>query len=715
MGTTDITLKEIFGQLVKCNVGLAIAETETYLAAWPNPQTSEKLDTLKTEYQLMTRYWQQGVKDPQLEEQYLRLLQRLYVLCGNIAVYRHMNSTSYLQGLYTGVRRHGGGWSLREIRREMESFVSDAAMLELEPEHKRAEKSQTLYKQHQQQMNALFNYVVTSNIWTDGIAREMEELLLAPTVDSVDQQLLVSAVMLSLMNRFDMAKFRLLTHVYQHSQDEQMRQRALVGWALALDDDWLGVYPEQRDIVRRLLQSKRVCQELTELQMQLVYTMNVEKDTNTIRQEIMPDLMEAHSFRITRDGIEEKPEDPLEDILHPDASERRMEKLEASFHRMIDMQKQGADIYFGGFSQMKRFPFFYDIGNWFVPFYMQHPDIAQFVSSAENNAFLEKLVMNGPFCNSDKYSFVIAFQQVLKRIPENLRQMMNHGDVPMNEELMTDEQHSPAFIRRSYLMDLSRFFRLFPNRTSFFNPFDTSSSELGQCLFMGSASFAGTPLERYKPEVVAVLRKQGMKYTSNCLLYSYPQEMQDVQYYLWLEDYAAVLELEPDNERALAGRARELFDEGTYDEAEDYYDRLLLLHPGKTGYMLNKAVCLVNMEEYEDAQRLLYQLNYEHPEDTNVLRVLAWALTCGDKLEQAEKLYLQLADSGQTVWEDYQNHGYCLWLQGRIAEAAACLRKYCELSAVRAENAFSSEIELLKKKGISDTEIKMMEALVAEG
>ena len=64
MGTLDISLERIFTQLIEGNAGLAIAETETYLAAWPNPQTKEKLDTLKSEYLLMTDYWKQGLKDP---------------------------------------------------------------------------------------------------------------------------------------------------------------------------------------------------------------------------------------------------------------------------------------------------------------------------------------------------------------------------------------------------------------------------------------------------------------------------------------------------------------------------------------------------------------------------------------------------------------------------------------------------------------------------
>ena len=51
--------------------------------------------------------------------------------------------------------------------------------------------------------------------------------------------------------------------------------------------------------------------------------------------------------------------------------------MEESFQKMAEMQKQGTDIYFGGFSQMKRFPFFNELSNWFVPFYSHHPAVAE--------------------------------------------------------------------------------------------------------------------------------------------------------------------------------------------------------------------------------------------------------------------------------------------------------------------------------------------------
>ena len=712
MGTIDIALGRIFRQLIEGNVGLAIAETETYLSAWPNAQTTERLNVLKDEYGLMTDYWKRGAKDPQLDEQYQRLLQRLYVLCANISIHRHMSSSSYLQGLYNGVRQQGRGWSLADVRQEMENFVSEVAMLELEPAHKRKEKEQTLYRHHQEAMTSLFNYVLTGHIWSDGVGQEMEQILLSPTIDGNDQQLLVSAVMLSLLNRFDMVKFRLLTRVYRLSQDEEVRQRALVGWVLSIDDDWLMVYPEQRDIVGELLKSARTCRELTELQMQLVYALNAEKDTTTIQQEIMPDIMKNNSLHITHNGIEEVEEDPMEDVLNPDASEQRMERLETSFSRMMDMQKQGADIYFGGFSQMKRFPFFYDISNWFVPFYMQHPDISQFVQKMEGNSFVEKLVQRGPFCNSDKYSFLIAFQQVFDRLPEHLRQMMKRGEASMGGEMGSEEQSSPAFIRRSYLMDVYRFFRLFPNRSALCNPFDTSKQELGMCLFFGSSVLAGTPLEAKKREVVAMLKKRKLEETAALLLETFPEEMRDVQYYLWTKDYEKALQLEPTHEKALAGFARQAFNQLRYEEAEEAYDRLLLLNPDATNYMLNKAVCQVNMEAYEDALKILFRLDYEHPEDKGVKRVLAWALTCEGKLGQAEQLFQQLLREPAPKASDFQNYGYYLWLEGRISEAADQFRRYGELMGNTDGSVRALDEHWLRQRGISPTEIKMMAALI---
>ena len=720
MGMIDKSLERVFNELYDGNAGLAIVELDVYLMAWPNPQSRERLDTLKEELRLMTDFWKKGVKDPELETQYLRLLQRAYVLAANIAIHRQLTSSSYLQQLYRQARQPGHSRSLESIRAELENHVSEVAMLELEPIETRQEKSASLYKEHQQQMNLLFNYIVTAHIWTGSIGEAMEEILLSPTVDSNDQQLLVSAITLSLLNCFDIAKFRTLVNVCRRSHDEPVRQRALVGWVLGMDDNCRHIYPEQQQLVSELLSSKRICAELTELQMQLVYTSNAEKDSQTVSQEIMPDLIKNSDFRVTKNGIEEKEDDSLEDVLHPEASEQRMEQLEASFQRMADMQKQGSDIFYAGFSQVKRFPFFYDLSNWLIPFFMEHPDISQYTQKTANNRYLRTIVSRGPFCNSDKYSFVIAFQQVLNQLPEKMRETMNMGDMPADELTMggmdDEQQQTPAYIRRIYLMDLYRLFRLFPNRSSFNDPFAAMRhSGLANWHFFCSLLLKDTPIDTYKPQIVRMLKKYHHDNEATRLLHTFPETMHDVQYFLWCEDYNAALDLEPDNERALAGRARQRFDNGQYDEADDDYDHLLLLHPGKKSYMLNRAVCLLNMEEYEDAMKLLYQLNYEYADDVNVQRVLAWALTCDNKAEQAERIFQHIVANGQATGEDYLNYAYCQWLLGRPDDAANSFGEYFLRTGNTPEshaNAYNRQ--WLHEHGISDIDINMMQMLAAK-
>lgn len=710
MTGTEQQIYRVAQELHRGNVGLAIAEMETYLAAYPQQQTLERLNGIKAEYELMRDYWRRGVNDPQLDQLYHHLLQRVYVLYANVALFHRLRQYPTLSGIHNRVRMERKDWSLADIRKEMEGFVSNIAMLELEPEHTRQEKGDQLYKDHQSAMSNLFCYVLTSRMWTDGVGNDFEELLISPTVDSNDQQLLVSAVTLSLLNQYDIVKFRVLVNVYRRSQEVAVQQRALVGWALSLKESVREIYPEQEELVTSLLSSKTVCEELTELQMQLVYCLNAEKDTNTIQQEIMPDLIKNNNLKIGPFSIEEREDDPMEDILHPEASEQRMEKMESTFGRMMDMQKQGSDIYFGGFSQMKRFPFFYDISNWFVPFYLQHPDIKHFVDRMKGNKFVERLTKMGPFCNSDKYSFIIAFQQVLEHIPESLRKMMERGEATMGE-VPVDELNTTAFIRRAYLMDLYRFYRLYPSRNEFVNPFNTTSVDLGACEFFSLWLFKGSPLEPYKDQVVRLLKRKKMKEPAMRLLDSYSDDHRSIQYYIWNELYDMALEMDPQNEIALRGKARKLYELGIFDEALDTYDELLLLHPDNATYLLNKAVCLVNTEDFEEALKLLYRLNYEQPDNERVNRVLGWALLCNHQLEQADNIYQKLTAVENPLIDDWHNYAYCCWFSGRIDEAVNCFRKYADSNGE--DGSFLLfDYQLLESYGISDTQIKLMEAAV---
>ena len=705
------SLKLVDEALQAGNVGRAIRQMENYLAAWPEQHTAEKLAQVSEDYHRMEAYWLQGGTDPQREELYQRLLQRVYVLYANVMHYHRMNASPYQNSLYTRVRQGQRDWSLTAIRHEMEGFVSNVAMLQLEPDNKRAAKSEALYRDHQQQMNQLFEYVLTSRQWSDGVGSQFTEMMTSLTIDSIDQQLLIAAITLSLLNQYDMAKFRLLTEVYRLSQDEAVRQRALVGWTLSLSDTYQRVYPEQRQLISALLQSEEVCQELTELQIQLIYCLNEESASRTIQKEIMPDLLKNSSKMMAQD-IEGTEEERLEEVLHPEVSEERMEHLEASMRRMQDMQKEGVDVFFHGFSQIKRYPFFYDISNWLVPFYWQHADIAQIVGKQENLFFLNKVFASNAFCNSDKYSFVLAMQDVMGRLPQQMRDMLQRGEYSA-DELGEKVEQSAAYERRLYLMDIYRFFRLYPHRAELYNPFETTADELGGCGFFALNVLAGTPIEKYKVQIVRQLKKPKMLHAAQRLLETFAEPYRDMQYYLWTHDYDHALELNPKHERALLGKGRQLYDEGRYEEALTWFEQLAETYPEKANNQLYVAICLVQLERYEEALKPLYRLNYEQPDNDAVSRVLAWTQTCQGKLEQAANIYEQLTSCEQQEDDDLKNYGYCLWLQGQVDRARERFHQYCQRrgqSAVAQKDFFDTE--WLQKRGITIEEINMMQTLL---
>ena len=705
MEHTD-NLQDVYGYLLNRNLSGALDAMEIYLSVHPLDINRDRLYAIRSDFQLMTDYWKRGYKDQQATSLYENLLRRMYALYVQVRLGR---------GGLIGLSRQPSD----DLKEQLEGFVSDVAMLELEPPHTRKEKEKAVHLKHHNLLKDWFDYLLQSPLWSTEQTETMEQLLLTPTIDIRDQQLLVSGITLGVVNCFDPMKLKVLLNVYRQSGDEGVRQRALVGWVLALGDQILPVlYQEELQEVEKLLEDEVVCQELVELEQQIYLCMNAEKDNQTLQQEIIPELLNNSNFRVTRNGIEEIEDDPMEDILHPDAEERRMEKVEESYRKMQDMQKQGSDIYFGGFSQMKRFPFFHDAINWFVPFYMEHPGISEVTDRLASNRFLKLMMNSGPFCNSDKYSFLLAFSQVIERMPKNVIEMLEKGEATI-EDVMSKELVTPAFIRRSYLQDLYRFYRLYSNRVQFRNPFLMRFS-----LFFANAVFSRTHLAPYFGEIVSSLMKLKRIDEARAVLNNTDASQWDLRFYLICgyiaqnyggtfvcgetgDCFLKALKLDAKNERALYGIAKQRFLEDDYQGALGYYEQLLALQPEKRSYLLNHAVCLTKLLRYQDALKELYQLNFERPEDNRVNKVLAWTLTCDGKYEQATKIYQQLLN-GDVQMEDLLNYGYCLWFSGNISDAVDCFHRYLKETGERKNVILDSESALIKEKGITEAEQQMM-------
>jgi Tfp pilus assembly protein PilF len=704
-------------QLIDKNLSGALKAITPLLNDYAYSSLCERIINIRDDYELMLSYFRQGFPDPSRNSLYVSLLRRLDRLVNDAALIQRTHNTP-IHGFTNSPTNIA--FQTKLIKQTLEAYISETAILGLN-EPSSSNHSDVIHQEHHEFMSKLFEALCHCRQWHQDEQAFYEQLILSPTIENRDAALLTSAISLSVITHFDIYKYLTLAHVYQGASDKQLRQRALVGWALTTTRTH-SLYPEVKAIVSEMLSDEETSRQLMEMQMQMFFCMNAEKDNAEITRDIMPNLMKNKGFEITRNGIVEKEDDPLQDILDPESSDRAMEELERSFQRMAEMQRNGSDIYFGGFKQMKRYAFFYTLSNWFCPFYREHPSLANTVRKLQNTQFLDMLQKNGPFCDSDKYSFALALATVVDKIPENMKSALNEGGAsfgPMaNDELIQSE----ANIRLMYLQDLYRFFRLSDFRHLFYNPFGGEDGR--NALFYAYDIYKGAFGEADVLKMGNFLLKRNLAKALELLLNNNPPQDKSIRYTIMLalckinnghheEAHTllkTVIHRDPDNKRGLSAYARLSLQLGDYEEAEQAYRKLVSMSPDNKAYCLNYCIALIKNKKAQEALQLLYKLNYESPDNLDVSRVLAWCLMVCNKIPQANKEYERILSNDAVTADDYLNAGYCHWISGNMAKAISSIKRY--QSNLSPDTTLYDEIvkdqDILIEKGISPCEIRMM-------
>ena len=715
--------------LTNGELGTAMTEYEKVSADMVNPLLQERFQQIRNDYRLMLDFLLRGFMDTERDRLYSQLIVRFDQLVADTDT----NMQTENSQMFANIKKNLAAFSAQhdEVYGRLEAFVTDMAMTELEEEAIQDLKQKDLYERHYSFMSKLFEHIWLSPQWSDDDMAAYERLLLSPTIERNDIMLILSAVFLANSQCFDARKTLLMVNISAKATDEHIRQRALVGWALTLDER-MSLYPKLTDAIREYCGNDGNTQQLVELQKQLYFCLNAERDNEAIQKDIMPDIIKNSNLNITRFGIEEKDEDTLQNILNPEAQEEAIDKVEQSFRKMVEMQKAGSDIYFGGFSQMKRFSFFFQTANWFAPFDVNHPAIKHVMGSGKQTAFIQALLKSGPFCDSDKYSFVLAMSNVFDRLPDNIKEMMN-GESMFEVYNASQDTESPVYIRRMYLQDLYRFFKLYTNKQLLHNPFNSQHGKRGTALFIDHSVFCGTIADDRYTEIGQFLLRR-----NNTLeAWSMIERLREIQSDSLLELraqclymqgkseeaemlYRKVVEKNPDDAKAISALAKITFQTGRYDEAVEYYKHLQQQYPDKLSYQLNYCVALSKTPQVAESIETLYRLYYENPDNHNVLRVLAWNLLVAKRTEQAGTEYEKLLQIGDQKAEDWLNAGYYNLIVRNVEKAVDMFRRYVEesKSAQDARHLIGRQIaadaDVLLENGIDKIEMQLIVDLVME-
>ena len=602
---------EIYIPLIaKHNVGKALRAMKETIAEDKLPgYIVARYEDVKNDYRLMQDAMMRGLRDDKIDEVYADIMRKVYGAGLDVLIEEKVKK--YSSFAYARVSAQQTEAHPDAVRTVLEAYVQDMAMMAFVPENTRKAKMEKLTADHHAYMKQLFNALLVAPMWNDRRAADFADLLLSPTIDRDDALLLVSAVMLATMNVNDPYKWDMLAEVYVRATDKVLKMRALVGWVLSLPYDPRGprLFPFVQERIKAMLADKTTLKQMLDMQMQMLFCCNADADNEEIQRNIMPTLIKNTNLQMTRLGIVEKEDDPMKDIMDPNAAERDMEEMERKYRKMMDMQKQGSDIYFGGFSKMKTFPFFNDLCNWFAPFNAAHPALGAARERLAGSTFLNNLMENGPFCDSDKYSFALAIAQIMDRMPDNVKEMLN-SDATFGPTVSKDEQEDPAYICRSYLQSLYRFFRLYRSKRDFLNPFilDELEDNDGNALFMSYKLLACPEMEENAVALCGFLLKRKMmrELMSMAICYKSSQNPRLVRFLAlvpmtdgkWQEAYDLFASVSEDQhtEESLRGMAHCCMSLKRFGEAVAIYRRLLAMHPDSFSYQLNLAVCLMSSD-----------------------------------------------------------------------------------------------------------------------
>ena len=602
---------EIYIPLIaKHNVGKALRAMKETIAEDKLPgYIVARYEDVKNDYRLMQDAMMRGLRDDKIDEVYADIMRKVYGAGLDVLIEEKVKR--YSSFAYARVSAQQTEAHPDAVRTVLEAYVQDMAMMAFEPENTRKAKMEKLTADHHAYMKQLFNALLVAPMWNDRRAADFADLLLSPTIDRDDALLLVSAVMLATMNVNDPYKWDMLAEVYVRATDKVLKMRALVGWVLSLPYDPRGprIFPFVQERIKAMLADKTTLKQMLDMQMQMLFCCNADADNEEIQRNIMPTLIKNTNLQMTRLGIVEKEDDPMKDIMDPNAAERDMEEMERKYRKMMDMQKQGSDIYFGGFSKMKTFPFFNDLCNWFAPFNAAHPALGAARERLAGSTFLNNLMENGPFCDSDKYSFALAIAQIMDRMPDNVKEMLN-SDATFGPTVSKAEQEDPAYICRSYLQSLYRFFRLYRSKRDFLNPFilDELEDNDGNALFMSYKLLACPEMEENAVALCGFLLKRKMmrELMSMAICYKSSQNPRLVRFLAlvpmtdgkWQEAYDLFASVPEDQhtEESLRGMAHCCMSLKRFGEAVAIYRRLLAMHPDSFSYQLNLAMCLMSSD-----------------------------------------------------------------------------------------------------------------------
>lgn len=628
-------------------------------------EMTDRITRVEESYRYMLRYAVEGVSDPHRDIIYNNIKNDLRVIFDRLTrIVRTQTSTSIYYTTVKAGKVEPVASAINRYRAVLQSndafsIASGVSQGVTSVEIEAVETS-------------LFESVWVNFPYSGDDEKSLTELIDDASVPGHVKILVISAIMLGSFEFFDSRRAIVLANVYASDiSDEQTRMTALTALMLLLyvnRDKKLA--PDVLARIDALRDNPSWLSDIKTVYLELIRTRDTERIATKLRDEIVPEMIKIKpeiDKRIKTDfgqgvdpmELEENPE--WQDFLESSGIAEKMKELS-------DIQEEGGDVLMGTFSHLKSYPFFYNTANWFRPFHADSSVVAQL--GDDTNVIGELIAKSFFMCDSDKYSFVLAFASM----PEAQRGMMisqikaqNINAAEIQNASLNLSTDSRKNVVNKYVQNLYRFFRLFRRKDDFRNPFASEINlievkplqsdflEDSTLQFVGEFYFK----HQYYKEALGVFRLRETHIFPDETLY---QKMGYCEQRLGnigkAIDYYEQSELLSGNSQWTTKRLAIAYKQtGNYQKALEYFHRLDMMQPDKFSTAMSIGQCLMAIEKYDEASKAFYKAHYLDEKSEKPMRLLAWSLLMQKDLAGAQSIYDKILKmSVQPL--DYLNLGH---------------------------------------------------------
>ncbi len=690
---------------------------------------TEKLNELKNNYKYMLHYLIEGSDDPEQDKIYTKLIRDTYKLTDDSRETALLQESSEL--FFEKMRTFSVSppLSLDEYSEQLKKKVDTKSLLSLfeEGDAKRS-RTKNNAQEHERIVSEMFYSIFCSPRANNDNIKEYESFLFDNVIPSDDKNMFISALMFNILQRFDYKKVLFLLECCAH-EDMHISMRAIISLTpiLQLYNDRWHLYPELNSRLSLLSDESYFRRRLLIAIIEFIQSRETEKITKKLTEEILPEMMKLSPIigkKIKMDewmgetGMDDK--NPEWQKILDDAG------ITDKLQEFSSLQMEGADVFHSTFSNLKSYPFFNEMSNWFLPFNLEQSQLQGFVSENTVNKGVINSITNASFiCNSDKYSFCFSIMMM----PEEYRKMMSSQLGAESEELknMRDEEFSinpyqeEESVCKQYVQDLYRFFKVYPRKNDFTDIFAFSLN------FHAIEAIATIVSDPKNLEKIALYYFEKNHLEEALSAYEILSELDNANSEVWqkigyckqhlgsiqsaIKAYLRAELIESSNNTWVLRRIAQCYRLIKQPEsALNYYRKLEKLHPDDLNIQLNIGHCFLELKEYEEALKNYFKVEWIDDTNTRVWRSIAWSSFLSHKFEVSQRYYQKVIQDKPTS-HDFMNAGHVELALNNMKEA---MNYYAEsiknIENMKSFNALlKGDFEELRQAGV---DLKIIPALL---